>query len=427
MDDRFVWNRNVPEERPDDHNSAYQTPTGGGLGYEPKHDKALLGAFGGSTIPSRATEVDDRFVWNRNVPEERPDDHNSAYQTPTGGGLGYEPKHDKALLGAFGGSGRVSGRDDRSRSGRDFSGRASQSRFHSTRPQVTHDGEYNPLRREEEVAKRARVVKGHGGGPTRDTSWRGGGDATLSASKTKNLEKGCAEISERRAASSLGWRASSGAMPSKATHIKGVTQSTLTSLTTELDSKKLESTLRKESIEKTQSGFELLEKRRKKRVGNKGTGTSQEHQVWANSVAVIPGRNRESNAGAGTRDVGGDKKNKGVHDRARLDNLHEIDFSANGVRSALERKAATYQTLLESRTTDAEHTDAGDCLPMQVGHRNSSSYEVDFASKRNEHEETARVIIKAPAVSPENGVDEKKRQKLLAMKRRGSERTGQQV
>jgi hypothetical protein len=52
---------------------------------------------------------------------------------------------------------------------------------------------------------------------------------------------------------------------------------------------------------------------------------------------------------------------------------------------------------------------------------------VDFASKRNEHEETARVIIKAPAVSPENGVDEKKRQKLLAMKRRGSERTGQQV
>lgn len=325
---------------------------------------------------------------NLRSPADPPYDHHPSIE-PTGQGLGYKRSDDLALRDTFGGG----------HSGaREFSERNASNGFCAPR----RDGNYNPLRRTEEVARRRN--EGRRGWNTREVKPRGeGGDrtrrdaASFSQNDGQNLKinnhentQRLAEKAERRAASSLGWRASSGPLPSKEQVIKGVSSQTLETLTKTLTSKKSE-LLEKKEIEKLEdsknnvSGFEQLERRRVRRVGK--SNKAGEDGVCGNSQ-------EDMYANTSNKYL---KSNPGVHDRARLDSKDAIDFSADGVRNALERKTRRYQ---ESRD---------DCLLIRDTAVQGTAVEVEIESI-------------GTAVESSASVAERKRQKLLAMKSRGSKR-----
>ena len=212
-------------------------------------------------------------------------------------------------------------------------------------PPRREDGSGNPRRAVRETAKR----------PTTETT-RASAAAPLS------------EKTDRFIASSLGWRARSGSFPRKPAAIEGVGAETLERLREEVRAAREKKKTRDACIESATanaSGFELLERKRRARVGSNVTST---------------------------RDGRAAGKNRGVEDRARADAEGGDDDSAETVRLAPRIET-------ETRGRIAMHRDCDASRGRVLNHR-------EMREDR-----------------PENVPEGRKKLKLLEMRRRGLERT----
>ena len=197
---------------------------------------------------------------------------------------------------------------------------------------------------------------------------------------------------------SLGWRAISGALPSRAETIEGVGDETLAPLAESLRDAREVNRRRKETLlalslrEKGSSGgFEALELRRafSRRVGTRARANEHAHAGFSETT--------DGPVATATR-------NRGVADRARADDRADAEaafaMSANGVHDALAAKAEAYADLTASLSvTQPEPTLATNLLsvPPPPGY-----------SHRSLDDEKTRA---------------EKRERLIALRNRGRERT----
>ena len=196
---------------------------------------------------------------------------------------------------------------------------------------------------------------------------------------------------------SLGWRASSGALPSRAETIEGVGDETLAPLAESLRDAREVNRRRKETMallarEKgSSSGFEALELRRafSRRVGTRARANEHAHAGFSETT--------DGPVATATR-------NRGVAERARADDRADAEaafaMSANGVHDALAAKAEAYADLTASLSvTQPEPTLATNLLsvPPPPGY-----------SHRSLDDEKTRA---------------EKRERLIALRNRGRERT----
>ena len=198
---------------------------------------------------------------------------------------------------------------------------------------------------------------------------------------------------------SLGWRASSGALPRRAETIEGVGDETLAPLAESLRDAREVNRRRKETLlalslrEKGSSGgFEALELRRafsRRRVGTRARANEHAHAGFSETT--------DGPVATATR-------NRGVAERARADDRADAEaafaMSANGVHDALAAKAEAYADLTASLSvTQPEPTLATNLLsvPPPPGY-----------SHRSLDDEKTRA---------------EKRERLIALRNRGRERT----
>ena len=347
----------------------------------------------------------------------------------SGFGLGYRREDDGALRATSRGSKNASGFGSREEHDfpRETKRPPDKERKGNGKQTRRTGGDYNPLRREV--------------GETRATSPAGRTNKTSFESPTNG---NTASYEYLVASGSLGWRASGGALPRRAERIEGVGDETLASLAASLRDARDASRARREAEElfyqKTRdgsdgsNGFEALESRRAFSTRRVGAAT---RKARGGRFAEGNDERREGDGGAAAtslfvRDGGettknGDSfpvrelKNRGVADRARLDDCAraEADFasSADGVRFALAKKAETYKSLLLRKTFGAR-----------------DGYGVDFDAKSAADAASFRDAEAPPFAEvpppPPGGprVDDaalvaKKRQRLIALKNRGRERT----
>ena len=206
---------------------------------------------------------------------------------------------------------------------------------------------------------------------------------------------------------SLGWRASSGALPSRAETIEGVGDETLAPLAESLRDAREVNRRRKETMallarEKgSSSGFEALELRRafSRRVGTRARANEDERAA-AGFSETTDGPVAQSRPTGPT----GPTRNRGVAERARADDRADAEaafaMSANGVHDALAAKAEAYADLTASLSvTQPEPTLATNLLsvPPPPGY-----------SHRSLDDEKTRA---------------EKRERLIALRNRGRERT----
>ena len=205
-------------------------------------------------------------------------------------------------------------------------------------------------------------------------------------------------------AGSLGWRASSGALPRRAETIEGVGDETLAPLTESLRDAREVNRRRKETMallarEKGSSGFEALELRRafSRRVGTRARANERAAGFFFSETTDGP-------VAAATR-------NRGVADRARADDRADAEaafaMSANGVHDALAAKAEAY----------------ADTVPEKgVLFVSSSPRATEPTSATN-----LLSVPPPPGYSHRSLDDEKtraeKRERLIALRNRGRERT----
>lgn len=198
---------------------------------------------------------------------------------------------------------------------------------------------------------------------------------------------------------SLGWRASSGALPRRAETIEGVGDETLAPLAESLRDAREVNRRRKETLlalslrEKGSSGgFEALELRRafSRRVGTRARANERASEKTFSETTDGP--------------VATATRNRGVAERARADDRADAEaafaMSANGVHDALAAKAEAYADLTASLSvTQPEPTLATNLLsvPPPPGY-----------SHRSLDDEKTRA---------------EKRERLIALRNRGRERT----
>ena len=337
----------------------------------------------------------------------------------SGFGLGYRREDDAALRAALSPSARAPGFG--SREGAVFRfppgpARPPDRKGTGTKTKTRHaGGDYNPLRRED-----SRVAAATDAGKKNKKSIH-----TEGTSHTASYEY-------LVASGSLGWRASGGALPRRAERIEGVGDETLASLTASLRDARDASRRRREAeetfYENTRSGdgsfsngFEALESRRAfstRRVGAAIRERRGERFASNDERLGDGGETKKKNDDAFP---GRETKNRGVAARARADDVAraEADFasSADGVREALAKKAETYSSLLLRK--------------KETGARDG--YGVDFDAKSaadaaafRDAEPTVAEVPPPPPGGP-RGEDAatraKKRERLLALRNRGRERT----
>ena len=229
---------------------------------------------------------------------------------------------------------------------------------------------------------------------------------------------------------SLGWRASSGALPRRAETIEGVGDETLAPLAESLRDARETNRRRKETMA-------LLEKAREKKNGSSSGGFEALELRRAFSVRRVGTRrlraNECSNSAAGfseTTDgpVATATRNRGVADRARADDRADAEaafaMSANGVRDALAAKAEAYADLHSASLSVTRRRSASsfETLPeKKTG--------VVFVSspRATEPTEPETSVPPPPGYSNRSLDDEKtraeKRERLIALRNRGRERT----
>ena len=223
-------------------------------------------------------------------------------------------------------------------------------------------------------------------------------------------------------AGSLGWRASSGALPRRAETIEGVGDETLAPLAESLRDAREVNRRRKETMallarEKGSSGFEALEVRR---AFSRRVGTRTKRFANERAAGFFFRETTDGSVAAATR-------NRGVADRARADDRADAEaafaMSANGVHDALAAKAEAY----------ADLTSTGGVARR----RSASSFEtlpekgVLFVSSPRATEPTeppfATSVPPPPGYSHRSLDDEQtraeKRERLIALRNRGRERT----
>lgn len=225
---------------------------------------------------------------------------------------------------------------------------------------------------------------------------------------------------------SLGWRASSGALPRRAETIEGVGDETLAPLAESLRDARETNRRRKETMaalkarEKkngsSSGGFEALELRRAFSVRRVGT------RVRANEFSAAAGFSETTDGPVATA-----TRNRGVADRARADDRADAEaafaMSANGVRDALAAKAEVYADLTASLSvTRRRSASSFETLPeKKTG--------VLFVSspRATEPTEPETSVPPPPGYSHRSLDDEKtraeKRERLIALRNRGRERT----
>ena len=230
---------------------------------------------------------------------------------------------------------------------------------------------------------------------------------------------------------SLGWRASSGALPRRAETIEGVGDETLAPLAESLRDARETNRRRKETM------AALKEKAREKKNGSSSGGFEALELRRAFSVRRVgtrrPRANECSNSAAGfseTTDgpVATATRNRGVADRARADDRADAEaafaMSANGVRDALAAKAEAYADLHSASLSVTRRRSASsfETLPeKKTG--------VVFVSspRATEPTEPGTSVPPPPGYSNRSLDDEKtraeKRERLIALRNRGRERT----
>ena len=222
---------------------------------------------------------------------------------------------------------------------------------------------------------------------------------------------------------SLGWRASSGALPRRAETIEGVGDETLAPLAESLRDARETNRRRKETMaalkarEKkngsSSGGFEALELRRAFSVRRVGTRRLRANEFSSDTT--------DGPVATATR-------NRGVADRARADDRADAEaafaMSANGVRDALAAKAEAYADLTASShgVTRRRSASSFETLPeKKTG--------VVFVSspRATEPTEPETSVPPPPGYSNRSLDDEKtraeKRERLIALRNRGRERT----
>jgi hypothetical protein len=226
-------------------------------------------------------------------------------------------------------------------------------------------------------------------------------------------------------AGSLGWRASSGALPRRAETIEGVGDETLAPLAESLRDAREVNRRRKETMallarekgSKGFSGFEALEVRR---AFSRRVGTRREPFANERAAGFFFRETTDGSVAAATR-------NRGVADRARADDRADAEaafaMSANGVHDALAAKAEAY----------ADLTSTGGVARR----RSASSFEtlpekgVLFVSSPRATEPTEppfATSVPPPAGYSHRSLDDEqtraeKRERLIALRNRGRERT----
>ena len=384
---------------------------------------------------SRDTARARRETAGRTRPSDRTD--------RPGLGLGYRPETDRALRAAFGTGGirgpsaRASGfdshegafftRDER------FVGYDPRQSARGSGPDLRPGGgDRNPLRREDEVAarRRARAARDEIPEPNKKAF-----SASPSAETFVRAFEARGDAS-RVASGSLGWRASSGALPRRAEAIEGVGDETLAPLTDSLRETRDARRWRRETLsalaaQKTSgsSGFEALELRRAfstRRVGAaKKDARARETRADGETVADAAVR---ATAPSGIT-------NRGVAGRALADARAEAEAdvfsSADGVRDALSVKAKAYADLSLSVAN-------GTLGPSRASVPNETGV-VDWDAKRRdatERDDARRVASRATdrtfatSIPPPPGAPRgddaaaraRKRDRLLALRNRGRER-----
>lgn len=223
---------------------------------------------------------------------------------------------------------------------------------------------------------------------------------------------------------SLGWRASSGALPRRAETIEGVGDETLAPLAESLRDARETNRRRKETMA-------LLEKAREKKNGSSSGGFEALELRRAFSVRRVGTRRLRANEfSSDTTDgpVATATRNRGVADRARADDRADAEaafaMSANGVRDALAAKAEAYADLTASShgVTRCRSASSFETLPeKKTG--------VVFVSspRATEPTEPGTSVPPPPGYSNRSLDDEKtraeKRERLIALRNRGRERT----
>ena len=225
-------------------------------------------------------------------------------------------------------------------------------------------------------------------------------------------------------AGSLGWRASSGALPRRAETIEGVGDETLAPLAESLRDARETNRRRKETMA-------LLEKAREKKNGSSSGGFEALELRRAFSVRRVGTRRLRANeCSSDTTDgpVATATRNRGVADRARADDRADAEaafaMSANGVRDALAAKAEAYADLHSASLSVTRRRSASsfETLPeKKTG--------VLFVSspRATEPTEPETSVPPPPGYSNRSLDDEKtraeKRERLIALRNRGRERT----
>lgn len=223
---------------------------------------------------------------------------------------------------------------------------------------------------------------------------------------------------------SLGWRASSGALPRRAETIEGVGDETLAPLAESLRDARETNRRRKETMA-------LLEKAREKKNGSSSGGFEALELRRAFSVRRVGTRRLRANeCSSDTTDgpVATATRNRGVADRARADDRADAEaafaMSANGVRDALAAKAEAYADLHSASLSVTRRRSASsfETLPeKKTG--------VVFVSspRATEPTEPETSVPPPPGYSNRSLDDEKtraeKRERLIALRNRGRERT----
>lgn len=229
---------------------------------------------------------------------------------------------------------------------------------------------------------------------------------------------------------SLGWRASSGALPRRAETIEGVGDETLAPLAESLRDARETNRRRKETMA-------LLEKAREKKNGSSSGGFEALELRRAFSVRRVGTRrlraNECSNSAAGfseTTDgpVATATRNRGVADRARADDRADAEaafaMSANGVRDALAAKAEAYADLHSASLSVTRRRSASSFETLPEKKKG-----VVFVSspRATEPTEPGTSVPPPPGYSNRSLDDEKtraeKRERLIALRNRGRERT----
>lgn len=223
---------------------------------------------------------------------------------------------------------------------------------------------------------------------------------------------------------SLGWRASSGALPSRAETIEGVGDETLAPLAESLRDAREVNRRRKETMallarEKgSSSGFEALELRRafSRRVGTRAR---------ANERAAGFSETTDGPVATATR-------NRGVAERARADDRADAEtafaMSANGVHDALAAKAEAYADLTASLSVTQRRLPIASSLETLPEKKQGVLF-VSSSPRATEPTLATNLLSvpPPPGYSHRSLDDEKtraeKRERLIALRNRGRERT----